>query len=195
MSLTVFTGPMFSGKTTSMLAEITRFSDVSQTRHALVINHSTDTRNLDQIISSHGSMYKGLSSKVDVTSTTLLSSVDVSQYVIIGVDECNFFEDLVPTITQWIREGKHIIASGLDGDFQMKKFGCISDLLPIADNFTKLKAICSVCLKDLVASGSPVTPFTTVPAPFTKRICSSSSLIEIGGADKYIATCRKHHHE
>jgi thymidine kinase len=193
MSLTVFTGPMFSGKTTSMLAEITRFSDVSETRHALIINHSFDIRNIDHIISSHASMYKGLSSKIDVQSSNLLSQIDVTKYTIVGIDECNFFEDLVPMVSKWISQGKHIIASGLDGDYQMKKFGSISDLLPIADSFIKLKAICSCCLTEHQKNGGLVTPFTTVPAPFTKRISSSSSVIEIGGADKYVAVCRRHH--
>ena len=203
MSLTVYCGSMFSGKSQRMLGEITRFSDVSESRHALIINHSLDNRNEVKVVSSHSSLYAGLSNKVDVVSTDKLSTIDVSNYTIIGIDEVNFFsdlDDLLQTIRLWIQQGKHIICAGLDSDFRGKKFGYISELVHLADNFEKLHAICSICLKEIQARKEPVTPHNATPAPFTAKITApkfnvsdDGSVIDVGGADKYIAVCRRHH--
>ena len=63
MSLQVFVGPMFSGKTTELLRVISKYSDVSNDR-PLLINHSFDIRNTETKISSHSSQYFGISNKI-----------------------------------------------------------------------------------------------------------------------------------
>jgi len=194
MSLIVYTGPMFSGKTTAMIQEISRYTDISEKHKALIINHSLDNRDNREIISSHSSTYRGLNSKIDILSVDKLFTVNVSGYVVIGIDESNFFNDLYPTVKEWLTSNKHIICVGLDGNYKMEKFGNICDLLHLADKFVKLNAICSVCLQDLMENNKVITPFNTVPAPFTKRINNKNTdEIDIGGADKYISVCRKHH--
>lgn len=189
MSLIVYCGPMFSGKTTAMLNEITKYIDITHNNKALIINHSLDTRNVKDIVSSHSSMYKGISDKINVVSTDKLNTVNISDYIVIGIDESNFFDDLYISVKKWLEDGKHIICSGLDGNYKMEKFGKISDLLHLSDKFIKLNAICSLCLKEL---NETVTPFNTTPAPFTKKIVDGDNEIDIGGADKYIPVCRKH---
>ncbi len=75
----------------------------------------------------------------------------------------------------------------------MNQFGYISKLLPMADKFVKLNAVCVLCNKELTDRGESITPMNITPAPFTKKITEDTTLIDIGGADKYIAVCRKHH--
>lgn len=194
MSLVVFTGGMFCGKTTSMLHEISRYTDISSEHKALVINHSFDNRDVRDVISSHSSTYKGLSDKIDVVSTDNLLNVKIEDYIVIGIDEANLFKNLYSVVKKWLRLNKHIVCSGLDGNYKMEKFGSISDLLHISDKFIKLNAICSICLEDLTSNGKTITPFNTTPAPFTRKIDTTNhNEIDIGGSDKYIAVCRKHH--
>lgn len=195
MSLSVATGPMFSGKTSYMVKEVCKYTDLSSSvSYAVVINHSLDDRDREKLVSSHASLYKGLSDKVDVVSTPKLADVDVSGYVVIGVDEANFFDDLVETVRTWLDQGKHIICAGLDSDFKMRPFGNIHGLLHMADSFVKLNAVCTMCMEETAARGEIITPTNTVPAPFTRRIGGDNNkLIDIGGDDKYIAVCRKHH--
>lgn len=50
------------------------------------------------------------------------------------------------------------------------------DLVPLAEKVTKLNAVCMRCHSD---------------AAFTQKLSSSKKTVEIGGADKYIAVCRK----
>ncbi|MFS8159194.1 MAG: hypothetical protein ACMG6E_03090, partial [Candidatus Roizmanbacteria bacterium] len=182
-----------ASKTSEMLREITKYSDLSHKRCALVINHSFDTRDIKRTVSSHSSIYKGLSEKVDALSATTLQGVDVSNYTIIGVDESQFFVDLVEVVKEWLRQGKHIICAGLDSDSNMNKFGYLSDLLHMADKFIKMNAVCQLCMNETLEKGEVITPCNTVPAPFTKKISKDGQLIDIGGEDKYIAVCRKHH--
>lgn len=205
MSLSVYPGPMFSGKTTRLLQEISKYSGVilntssslsdsaSYENHAVIINSDKDNRDISNVISSHSLFYKGLSDKIDIVSANNLSDVNVEKYVVIGIDECNFFSDLHDTIKKWLSQGKHIICVGLDSDFRMEKFGSISDLLHIADRFEKLSAICSICLEKLMKEGQMITPDKTTPASFTMRTISSETIEEIGGSEKYKAVCRKCH--
>lgn len=196
MSLQVFCGPMFSGKTSRMISEINKFIDIDKNYKAIIINHKLDTRDVDKIVSSHSSLYKGLNDKIDIITTSLLSEIDVSNYTIIGIDEINFYEneqDLVSTIENWLAQEKHIICAGLDGNHKMGKFGYISSLLHLSDDFVKLSAVCDICVKEILSRGEMITPRNITPAPFTKKIINDGNLIEIGGADKYIPVCRKHH--
>lgn len=193
MSLFVFTGGMFCGKTTKLLQEVGKFSDLSEKNKALIINNSIDIRNQQHIVSSHSSLYKGLNDKIEVISVLLLSNVNVDKYSVIGIDEANFFDDLVPVVQKWLTMKKNIICVGLDGDYKMEKFGHISELLPISDSFIKLTAICSECLSEILNKGENITPFNMTPAPFTVKIKKNDQLIDIGGNDKYAPVCRKHH--
>lgn len=182
---------MFSGKTTKLISDIGTYCDVSDDNRALLINNKLDTRDIEKVISSHSSNYRGLSSKIDVLFTDDLSSVNVDNYTVIGVDETSLFKDVVPAVKRWLDLGKHIVCSGLDGSYKMEKFGEISELLHLSDKFEKLRAICKPCLQELLSSGQTIIPYNTVKAPFTKKTVIDDN--DIGGSEKYIAVCRKHH--
>lgn len=181
MSLTVFTGPMFSGKTTKLVESITNLVDSIQTS-AMIINHSIDVRSTN-VISTHSSTTKNISYKIKQIKTNKLCDVDVSGFDVIGIDECQFFGDLYEAVVKWLALGKRIYASGLDGNAKQELFGDTYRLLPIANDFYKLKSICTICR----------VPEKT--ASFTRRLETSEnheSEIDVGGADKYIAVCRFH---
>ena len=79
-----------------------------------------------------------------------------------------------------------VILSGLDQDFLGRPFGPMPGLLALADEVTKLTAICTVC-------GAEATR--------TQRLVGGrpagrdDPLIVVGGVDdeKYEARCRAHH--
>lgn len=196
MSLHVFCGPMYSGKTSRMIGEVNRLADICESSCPLIINYKGDIRQPHHIISSHSSLYKGLSTKVTVLSTSALSEIEISDYNIIGIDEASFFPDLYKCVTEWISKGKHVICAGLDSNFKMEPFdrGQIHLLLPIADQFIKLNAVCARCVEEIRLSGKAVNPLNVTPAPFTDKIAGNfDQEVEIGGSDKYIAVCRRHH--
>ena len=188
-ALHVFTGPMFCGKTTRLIKEIVLYADLSG-RAPLLINHIRDTRDNKNIVSSHSSQFLGLSSKIKTIAVDCLLSADVSDYDVIGIDEAQFFNDLVAVVRKWVRAGKQVYCSGLDSDFKMQTFGQINQLLPLSDTFTKMQGLCHHCLRD---QGSNVRMDTISKASFTGKISRSGKIIEIGASDLYVAVCRYHH--
>jgi thymidine kinase len=191
MSLTVFFGPMFSGKTTKLLEELTRYIDVTDEK-CLLVNHSFDDRDFSiGDVSSHNSSFKGVSKKIDTLKVGKLNFVDISNYNIIGIDEAQFFEDLEETVKVWISCGKNVVVSGLISDAFMNPFGKIYRLIPSADKVVQVHSICKECLKDYKDILTPDI-LNSMKAPFTKRICGGENQIEVGAADKYIPVCRKH---
>ncbi len=101
---------------------------------------------------------------------------------VIGIDEAQFLlmraGDLEYQIDQCIKQGKIIIATCLDLDYQGKPFNDITKLLlSKADELTKLKAVCDDCHE--------------FNATKSFRITDCQTQIEIGGKDKYVPLCNK----
>jgi thymidine kinase len=201
--LFVYFGPMFSGKSSKLLQELSTYADIGM--KTLYINHADDDRvtHGDTTVSTHSSQYFGLSKQVDSRKVASLATIDPSNpvnYQVIGIDESQFFDDLVPTVTQWVqKEHKIVICVGLDGDAFMKPFGHLLELIPLADRVEKLTAKCHRCLENLRSlreHGNAVVfsgPGPLCLAPFTRRLTCETSQRVVGGADKYIPVCRYHH--
>lgn len=190
--LEVFAGPMFSGKTDNLLKKCKNLHILSH-KKCLFINHIHDIRDCENGHSCHNDNWNGYKLlPYDVNpenpgvygiKTNYLSEVDVSNYNIIGIDEGQFYPDLLKSIKSWLLQKKHIFVSGLDADSNMEPFGEVLDLMRIADRYNKLYSDCVICCKDNKIN----------PAPFTMRTVSDNSKVLIGNEDKFIPVCRKHH--
>jgi len=183
----VFTGPMFSSKTSRLLSELTTYFDVTGNK-PLLIGHCWDSRAPGSVASSHSSQFT-TSNHLDSLKSNTLMDLDVSAYTVIGIDEAQFFPDLPEFVFRCLDQGKHMYVAGLDGTFEQKTFGRIHELLPRSEEFIKLNAICSRCLE---LAPRPIRPNQLSSAPFTMRMQASTELVVIGGADMYMAVCRNH---
>ncbi len=188
-------GPMFSGKTTKLLNELTTCADVNLS--VLYINHSDDNRDTegsDGNVTTHSSQFKKLSSKVKAMKCSKLSDVDVDGFDVIGVDEGQFFNDLTETVRSWVlTHKKQVFIASLDGDADINPFGKTHELICLCQpgGLLKLSAHCMSCIK----TEYPYRRMVKVPAGFTSRISAKEphDQKDIGGADKYMATCLKCH--
>ncbi len=188
-------GPMFSGKTSWLNSELTQLADTNFS--VVKITHSSDVRTdveaCDGSGSTHNSSYKTLTPKIDTIRSSSLKDIDVAKYHVIGIDESQFFNDLKETVVYWVENlGKHVRVVGLDGDYQKNKFGQTLDIIPLADDVKKLSAQCKICLKELEDTNFCGNILSLV-GPFTKRIGTSNTQIDVGGSNKYIPVCRYHH--
>jgi len=195
-SLTLIFGPMFSGKTTRLLQELTRFIDVTNETHemkCLLINHVFDDRNEAIGVSSHSSNFKGISSLINVARSDNLSQINIDGYGVIGIDEAQFFPCL-EKVKDWVNSGKNVIVSGLIADAFMNPFGKINTLISFADNVIQCHSICSECIKN---KDRIITPdaLSGMKAPFTFRIDASIEQVSVGASDKYIPVCRFHYNK
>lgn len=176
-SVHLFIGPMFSSKSTSMCCAVERYHIANKL--CVIVKYRKDTR-YDHLAKSGGVVtHAGYEhSKVPIVHAESLKDVleEISEYDVIGIDEIQFFSDCVEVVHALANVGKVMICAGLDGDFRGKPFGRVLELIPIAEEVIKLKAVCMKCCGD---------------ASFTARITNETDIEVIGGADKYIAVCRR----
>ena len=99
----------------------------------------------------------------------------MKNYDVVGIDEGQFFEDIVEFCQQAANLGKIVLVAALDGTFERKPFGNIINLIPLAEKVNKLCAVCVYC---------------TSEAAFTKRIIESKEIQLIGGDEMYKPVCR-----
>ena len=80
---------------------------------------------------------------VENATQILLYANDVD---VIGIDEAQFLDDELPSVCQQLADnGVRVIVAGLDMDFLGNPFGPMPALCAIADEVTKVHAICVRC--------------------------------------------------
>ena len=177
----VIAGCMFCGKTDEMLRLLRRFSIAG--RQVVLVKPRLDTRTDEvTVVSRSGAEHRAIT--VD-QSSQIEAAVGAAD--IVAIEEGQFFDEGLPEAVEALAAtGKQVIVTGLDRDFRGIPFGTMPRLLALADQVTKLTAICMVC-------GEPATRTQRLidgePAP------ADSPLIVIGGIgdETYEARCRLHH--
>ena len=138
--IVVVCGSMFSGKTEELIRRIKRAVFAKQ--RVEIFKPAIDTRYSDEEVVSHD-RNSIVSTPVDTSGTILLLSSDID---VVGIDEAQFLDDgLVDVCNQLANRGVRVIIAGLDMDFQGKPFGPMPALCAIADEVTKVHAICVRC--------------------------------------------------
>ncbi len=173
--ITLLFGPMFSGKTTSLLAYERRF--LIAKKHCILIKWSGDNRyTIEDKIITHGGISNTKQAKVyNVTYLSQLKQEcpELEEVNCILIDEGQFFPDLVEFVKEHMHK-KSIIISGLSGDYMQRPFKVISDIIPLATEIVHVKSICTSCGKD---------------AAYTIRISTEQEQTIVGADDKYQPRC------
>ncbi len=152
--LTVICGSMASGKSDEFI-RWSRRRMVASPNEVGVFKHAWDDRILNDnnvdpktnISSRSGSSIKC----IGVASTDEMEAIiKQHNYSTIAIDEAQFFDktELLAFVHRMLALKKDVIIAGLDLDFKSKTFGAMGDLLALADEVVKLKAICSICKQD-----------------------------------------------
>jgi thymidine kinase len=101
------------------------------------------------------------------------------------IDEVQFFdEEIVSLVQQLATRGLRVIMAGLDMDFRGEPFGQMPALMAIAEEVTKLHAICMVCGEEACRTQRLVNG---KPANYHDPV------ILVGAQEAYEARCREHH--
>lgn len=136
----VICGSMFSGKTEELIRRIKRAQFARQ--QVEIFKPSIDIRYSEEEVVSHEG-HSILSTPIDSSASIVLLAGDAD---VVGVDEAQFFDDgLVDVCNQLADAGKRVIVAGLDMDFKGVPFGPMPALLAIADEVTKVHAVCVRC--------------------------------------------------
>ncbi len=168
----VIVGPMFSGKSEELIRRLRR-AEIAKQR-VQIFKPLIDERYSKTDIVSHSGL--GMPSINVSTAAEILEKVEPRTEVI-GIDEGQFLgEPLVDVATHLANMGKRVIIAGLDTDYLGRPFVPMPRLLALAEEITKLLAICMQC-------GNP--------AVHTQRLVASEDLIVVGATGMYEARCRR----
>jgi len=169
-SVEIITGSMFSGKTEELIRRLrrARFAGL----RVEIFKPSLDKRYSDLLVVSHDEKTIN-STPVDNASAIMLLAGDVD---VVGIDEAQFFDNSIIDVCNYLaNRGVRVIVAGLDMDFSGKPFGPIPDLMAIAEDVTKVHAICMRC-------GSL--------AQYSFRKAEGEQVVMLGEKDKYEPLCR-----
>lgn len=167
----VVCGSMFSGKTEELIRRMKRAVFAHQ--KVEIFKPAIDTRYSEEDVVSHDSN-SIRSTPVESSASILLLSSDID---VVGIDEAQFLDDgLVDVCNQLANRGVRVIIAGLDMDFKGVPFGPIPALCAIADDVTKVHAICVKC-------GNL--------AYLSHRIVSGDKRVMLGEQTEYEPLCRE----
>lgn len=168
----VVVGPMFSGKSEELIRRLRRAEYARQ--RVQIFKPAIDERYAVNEIVSHSGL--GISSDNVTKAEEIMDKVQPRTEVI-GIDEAQFLGDgVVDVCTRLANLGKRVIVTGLDTDYRGRPFEPMPRLLAVAEEITKLLAICVRC-------GNP--------AVHTQRLVESEELVVVGAAGIYEARCRR----
>ncbi|GAB3687599.1 thymidine kinase [Spirosoma flavus] len=162
---------MFSGKTEELIRRLTRARIAKL--NVQIFKPGLDTRYDAENIVSH-SAHTIHSTPLQTAGQILTLAGDCD---VVGIDEAQFFDSEITEVANTLaNQGKRVIIAGLDMDFSGKPFGCMPQLMSIAEYVTKVHAICVVC-GDI--------------AQYSYRLVPSKERVLLGETDSYEARCRR----
>lgn len=178
--LELICGSMFCGKTEELIRRVRRAIIAQQS--VQVFKPDLDDRySIEHITSHNGQNIKAQPIK---HSSEIMDALAATTTVI-AIDEAQFFDDgIVDVVETLANRGIRVICAGLDLDFRAEPFGPMPRLMSLAEEVTKLRAICVVCGESACRTQRLVN---SRPARYDDPI------IMVGAAEKYEARCRQHH--
>lgn len=178
--LEVIVGSMFSGKSEELIRRVKRATIAKQ--KVLVFKPALDHRYGVEKVSAHNG--------ASVACTPVVEPEDILEQIspdtqVVAIDEIQFFPPpIIDVCKTLVQEGKRVIVAGLDQDFRGEPFGVVPILMSLAEEVTKLNAICVVCGR---------------PASRTQRLINGAPanyhdpIILIGATENYEARCNTCH--
>ncbi len=178
--LIVIAGSMFAGKSEELIRLARR--NTYARRKIQVFKHAWDDRFEKTAVAAHSGM--------KIEGEPVRNSAEIAARLepdteVIAIEEAQFFDEGLPAMAvRWADEGRTVILAGLDQDFRREPFGIMPQLMAVADEVVKLRAICMVCGQS---------------ASHTQRLVDgkpaawNEPTVLIGAEDHYEARCRRCH--
>jgi thymidine kinase len=166
----IIAGGMFSGKSEELIRRLRR-AVIARQRVQVFKPLLDDRFSTDEVVSRDE---RRLKAHAVATSGELLARVEIGVQVV-GVDEIQFFDPgIVEVCMQLADAGIRVIAAGLDQDYMRRPFGPMPALLAVAEEVSKMHAVCVRC------RGA---------AHYSQRVSGGNAQVEVGDSS-YEARCR-----
>jgi thymidine kinase len=177
-------GPMFSGKSSELIAAATRHRGLYRDAGVHVFKPSCDTRGSEDAKVATPQLETHSGCGVTLSATPISNAGDVGLVAMrpgdmVILDELHMWGN---QILAWLHDkvlqnptsGLTIVAAGLAGDSEAKPWPLISSAVSLATEIKHLKSRCELC--------GGLAPFTRANFIKTTQFC-------LGGAEKYGARC------
>ncbi len=169
-SIEIIAGGMFSGKSEELIRRLRR-AVIARQRVQVFKPIIDDRFGGDEVVTRDDRRLKAQSVG---NSAELLSRVEIGVQVV-GIDEVQFFDEgIVDVCMQLADAGIRVIAAGLDQDYMRRPFGPMPSLLSVAEEVSKMHAVCVRC------RGA---------AHYSQRVSGGDAQVEVGDST-YEARCR-----
>ncbi|MFZ2490876.1 MAG: thymidine kinase [Thermoanaerobaculia bacterium] len=166
----IIAGGMFSGKSEELIRRLRR-AVIARQRVQVFKPIIDDRFATDEVVSRDD---RRLKANPVATSAEMLARVEIGIQVV-GIDEVQFFDDgIVDVCMQLADAGIRVVAAGLDQDFMRRPFGPMPALLSVAEEVSKMHAVCVRC------RGA---------AHYSQRVAGGDAQVEVGDSS-YEARCR-----
>ena len=177
----VICGSMFCGKTEELIRRVRRAIIAKQ--KIKVFKPSLDDRYGIQNITSHTGQSVAA---IPVGEAREILELANGNTTVVAIDEAQFFDAGIVAVAQELVDiySIRVIIAGLDLDFRGEPFGAMPQLLSVAEDVTKLHAICVCCGEEASRTQRLVN---RKPANYDDPI------ILVGAQESYEARCRMHH--
>lgn len=166
----IIAGGMFSGKSEELIRRLRR-AVIARQRVQVFKPLIDDRFSTEDIVSRDDRRLKAVAV---ATSSELLARVEIGVQVV-GIDEIQFFDaGVVDVCMQLADAGIRVVAAGLDQDYMRRPFGPMPPLLAVAEEVSKMHAVCVRC------RGA---------AHYSQRVSGGDAQVEVGDSS-YEARCR-----
>jgi thymidine kinase len=181
-TLTVFSGPMFAGKTSALIGRIKAAVNAAA-NPVVIIKPAMDSRFSSTALVTHDGvshMALPVSSAHDVFAAVAAAMAGGDAAIQLFVDEVQFLDkpyfdgDFHLVVHSLLQAGHAVTCGGLDMDWRGLPFEVTARLLAMADHVTKLTARCHA---------------TGLPAQKTYKRIVDGSRVALGAAETYEARC------
>ena len=175
----LYTGPMFSSKTTKLLAKIDRSKYQKKTSVSFKPNID-DRYTIDNQIITHNDLHTKC---LNVNSGhDILEIVSANQNIdIVAIDELFMIPDGGAACIELFKKGYDVYVSSIELNFLGEPFKEVSKVMPYCTQIVKCKAVCTICQKD---------------ARYTAKkesLLNQKEILQVGGEEIYEARCQLHH--
>ena len=166
----VICGSMFSGKTEELIRRLNR-ATIARKKVEIFKPIMDNRYSQDDVVSHNNARISSIA--VSSSESILLLGQDKD---VIGIDEAQFFDENLPAVCNKLANmGIRVIIAGLDMDFQGVPFGIMPQLMAIAEEVSKVHAVCMQCGE---------------PAVYSYRLVDSKGIILLGEKNEYEPRCR-----
>lgn len=171
----VYCGPMFSSKTSSLLATLEKYK--YQHKRIVVFKPNIDDRySVREVVTHGGWKVPAICVKSGSEILEFLMSQDEEPHVV-AVDEAFMIPGSSDALTWLYTYGFTVVVSSLEMSSTGKPFQEIEKMLPWATQVNKCTAVCTACGRD---------------AHFTHKKQTGGEEIEVGGSELYEPRCAMH---